>query len=62
MCDITLCTNKDCVKKNECYRFMAIPNEFQLYNPFIEMPCKHFMHIKGRPIRNKNDPEPVSEP
>lgn len=35
MPDITMCTNWMCKKRNHCYRFKAVPNEFwQAYSEF----------------------------
>jgi hypothetical protein len=34
MPDITLCTNDDCPKKLECYRFMAKPDIYQSVSHF----------------------------
>lgn len=62
MPDITMCQNTDCKKKNECYRFMAIPSSMQYYASFIEVPCKYFMHIEGRKKRNEKGPETIPEP
>ena len=35
MTDISMCKNKECTKKETCYRFKAIPDEFrQSYGQF----------------------------
>lgn len=35
MPDITMCDNKECPKKESCYRFKATPNEYwQAYSTF----------------------------
>lgn len=31
MPDMTLCTNKKCPKRLECYRYCAIPDHYQSY-------------------------------
>jgi len=38
MADITMCPGKDCPKKSTCYRFWAIPHEWQSW--FAEDPRK----------------------
>ena len=44
MPDISMCMNKECPKKNKCYRYMAVPNPFrQSYADFgKELPCDHY--------------------
>ena len=32
MPDITMCSTKDCKKKNECYRYLAKPSQLQSYS------------------------------
>ena len=34
MPDITMCVNEKCLKKLECYRFMAKPSTLQAYSAF----------------------------
>jgi len=35
MADISMCLNKDCPKKEQCYRFTAPPDEpYQWYSEF----------------------------
>lgn len=29
MADITMCNHDKCEKKNECYRYSAVPNEYR---------------------------------
>lgn len=53
MPDISMCSNKECSRKEECYRFTAIPNEFrQAYADFEEIEngkgCGYFMSNKNR--------------
>lgn len=31
MPDIAMCRNPTCEKKNECWRYMAIPSQYQCY-------------------------------
>jgi len=48
MSDIAKCLNKECDKKDECYRFTVKPNEFwQAYGGFE---CKNYNYF----IDNKN--------
>ena len=62
MPDIAMCQNTDCKKRHKCYRFMAIPLPMQCYLSFLDMPCKYFMQIKGRPIKKEKGPEITPEP
>jgi hypothetical protein len=56
MPDIALCQYAQCPKSNECYRFRAIPNEWQSYVAFEHI-CKEsnnhqwFFNIDGRPVK-----------
>lgn len=34
MPDIAMCKNDTCIKKEECYRFKAVPNDYQNYCDF----------------------------
>jgi SET domain-containing protein len=43
--DISMCDNKKCTLKEQCYRFTAFPNEYrQTYATFkqINGDCEHF--------------------
>ena len=43
MPDITMCKNNDCSKKDSCYRFKTIPDEYQSY--FVDKmdwPCEYY--------------------
>jgi hypothetical protein len=62
MPDITMCENIDCIKKSKCYRYMAKPSSMQSYAYFMEVPCKDFVHIEGRDIRNEKGSERTPEP
>lgn len=53
MPDISMCNDKECSRKKECYRFTATPNEFrQSYADFKEIEqgkgCEYFMSNKNR--------------
>jgi len=55
MPDIAMCRNSTCEKKNECWRYMAIPSQYQCYMEFQNI-CKnptykYFYQIDGKPIR-----------
>lgn len=56
MSDIAQCLVSSCPKAKECYRFMAIPNEWQSYMEFQNI-CKEsndwqwFYVIDGKPVR-----------
>lgn len=43
MPDIMMCASKNCTKRENCYRFTAIPNDFQSYADFEE-DCMNFSH------------------
>lgn len=51
MPDLAMCFNKECPRCHDCYRFMAIPNEWQYYSEFDAENCKDFMEIDGRKTR-----------
>lgn len=51
MPDISMCNNKLCPIKELCYRYMAIPEEYQLYAKFDHHNCKYFLPIEDRPTR-----------
>jgi len=58
MPDIVMCRNPTCEKKNECWRYMAIPSQYQCYMEFKNI-CKSptyqwFYPIDGRPIRKED--------
>jgi len=54
MPDISMCKNEECIIKDKCYRYTAIPNPyFQTYAGFQPTKgdigssyCNHFMEIK----------------
>jgi hypothetical protein len=58
---ICMCQNKDCPRSQECYRFKAIPSEWQSYALFEEICFERngyemFISAEGREIK-KNDGE-----
>ena len=56
MPDITMCLNEVCKKKYDCYRYMAIPNNFQSMCCFNAENCEHFYKImKGDRIKKKEN-------
>lgn len=56
MPDITMCMNIECPFREQCYRYRAIPSDFQSYadfQPKMEhktFDCDNFWDIKGRKI------------
>ncbi len=56
MVDISMCSNKDCSLSAKCYRFMAIPSDWQSFNVFEPVKkmsgwsCGNFWPIEGRRI------------
>jgi len=63
MPDITMCLNKECPRRHECYYFMAIPSpNRQSYANLMneDGTCDSFLQIKeGMRIR---EVEPVNKP
>jgi hypothetical protein len=52
MPDISMCMNKECKSKNQCFRYRALPNEHrQAYMEFKPAEghnsCESFMDIQG---------------
>lgn len=48
MPDIAMCSNAECPRRGECYRFRATPSERQSYSLFHISDtgsCKHFSQI-----------------
>jgi hypothetical protein len=58
MPDITMCTDKSCIFKNNCLRFQALPNQcrqaYFLETPFDdeELECFNYIHIEGRDLED----------
>lgn len=56
MPDITMCANKDCSVRELCYRYRAIPSDYQsisIFEPDDNGLCKYFwqtMNEKVRPL------------
>jgi len=52
MPDISMCRNKECPLKEQCYRFKATPNDYQYYSDFEYKGgnCEYFMEIQ-KPIK-----------
>lgn len=47
MSEITMCNNENCPKKNECYRYLAIPDEYQMYANFqYNGQCEQFWQLE----------------
>lgn len=55
MPDISMCRNNLCPSAGKCYRYMAIPSDWQSYGSFYpkkgENGCDSFNSIDGRRIR-----------
>jgi len=47
MADISMCSNKDCPKKERCYKFTATPNPYRqsydYFKPDENGECKDFV-------------------
>lgn len=60
MPDISMCLNDRCVKRKECYRYMAVPSTYiQSFNPYSpdnnteeEFNCENLYPIGDRIIVN----------
>lgn len=59
MVDITMCMNKSCPLRSKCYRYRAVPSNWQsfaMYKPSItlngslpiKVECEYFWEIDGR--------------
>lgn len=47
MPDISMCRNKECKKKYDCYRYMAVPNPWrQSFASFTHEDCEYFWPLK----------------
>lgn len=58
MPDISMCMNSKCVRREECYRYRAIPFKIQSYSNFrpIKGKCRNFMPIvDGDQLREVQD-------
>jgi len=57
MADISMCTNKECPSKEDCWRFQASPSEWQSYVGHIFDPatgkCSSFYPMNDALRRNK---------
>jgi hypothetical protein len=55
MPDISMCSNNLCPSAGKCYRYMAIPSDWQSYQGYTvpkgEKMCDSFRPIDGRRIR-----------
>jgi hypothetical protein len=57
MNDITMCVNKDCPRKLECYRYMAVPDDYWQSQQDFSDSCNElndyecFYEIDNKPIR-----------
>ena len=47
MADITMCCNRDCPIRNKCYRYRAVPDDYQSFAFFKWKPISE---IKDRTI------------
>ena len=58
MPDISMCSDKECSRNKECYRFTATPHEFrQAYADFKEIEkgkgCEYFLSNKNKGLNNE---------
>lgn len=61
MPDITMCSNKDCSKKETCYRFKAKPNEYRqsYFSDMKEENCKLYWKMDP-PTKNAEKKDAIS--
>jgi len=56
MADVAMCQEKDCPKKDSCYRFRAVPDHYQWYmkpESFDENGCpEHLIILPGHKLTN----------
>lgn len=45
MPDITMCVNNECPLRKYCYRYLAVPDQWQSYSFFIP---KEILHFSGK--------------
>lgn len=52
MPDIGMCLNHECPLRDACYRYRAIPSEWQSYAAFkpVDGACESFWPIEGRAV------------
>ena len=56
MPDITMCVNKDCLVRELCYRYRAIPSDYQsisIFEPDDNGLCRYFWQVtkeRARPL------------
>lgn len=54
MPDITMCANTECIARELCYRYRAVPSSYQsiaLFNPDQKERCRSFWKITTERIR-----------
>jgi len=58
MADITMCMGNNCNKKKKCYRYTAIPDQWQSWSSYDEIKkaghCEYFWNNKGMKNREKS--------
>lgn len=67
MPDITMCCNRDCPIRNKCYRYRAVPDEYQSFAFFKRQPisdtndeeCEYFWRVDE--IKDKTIPTSVAD-
>lgn len=57
MPDIAMCSNKKCKLKESCYRFKAIPCEWQSYSKFkpVKDRCEYFIEVLNTDLIKENN-------
>ena len=54
MPDITMCANKDCLVRELCYRYRAMPSDYQsisLFTPDSNGLCRWFWQVTNERVR-----------
>ena len=65
MVDISMCSRRDCPKKDTCYRYLAFPSEYQSYliidTPIIDN-CDYYWRCRNpKELRLMNKLNEVKE-
>lgn len=57
MPDIAMCQQRECPLKASCYRYRAVPSEWQSYMERDPKTCKDYWPIEDRPTRTMEEIE-----
>ena len=61
MPDISMCRNRECVMRETCFRYRAVPSEYQSYGRFLpdgeDGYCDDFIPVRGGRVRPMSEIE-----